>query len=167
MIVNVGRARHAPGELADAHGATHLVERTVGTQLLGDGEHVDGALTRSQRLDGGVDFLVGIVVEHLGFQDVRHFGKCRLLEHQRSEHGFLDLQVLRLQLAHVAHHLRVVHGPAAIITVLVIVVRHDISVLVVFDTAKLAPRMQDANNHAPQFIHKILTIWAAVSFLAA
>lgn len=81
---------------------THLLECAVETRLLHHREHVDGTLRGTERLYGGVYLLVARLIETAGMQYVAHHSVGILLEHYRTEHGFLKILVLRLYTANVS-----------------------------------------------------------------
>ena len=102
MELNVGGTRHHARQLADADGSAHLVQRLVGAQLVGHGEHVDGLAVGGQRLDGLIDLLVRGVVECLGLEDFAHVVIGVSLQHQCAQHGILERGVLGRQFAEFA-----------------------------------------------------------------
>ena len=98
MVFDMRRRSHIGCQFRDAHRTAHIVERTVGTQLLRDGKHVDGLLHHTELVDCSINFLVSRVVERLRSQQVAHNGIGIALKHQRSKHRVFNLLVLRLNL---------------------------------------------------------------------
>ena len=103
VILHVGSRSHTTCKLGNTGGAAHLVDSSVGAELLHHGEHIDGSLRHTESHDSLVDFLVFRLVEALGAQDVAHGDIGVALEHKSTEHSLLHLEVLRLHFPEFRH----------------------------------------------------------------
>ena len=86
---DVGRELHYECRTAD------FLKRTVETELLGNGQKVDGSLRSAERLYGFIDFLMGRLIETFGLEYVADYGVCVFFDHQRAEHSRFDIGVAR------------------------------------------------------------------------
>ena len=91
MVFDVGRRYDAIGEFRDVVGASHHLQLTALLELVGDSQNVDGLRLAEQILDGGEDLLVLVKIEGIGRQDVDNLIDGFLLQHQGTEHDFLEV----------------------------------------------------------------------------
>ena len=95
MELDVSARSHTRSQFGDDYRTAHLGQCAVETQLLDHGKHVDRFLRGAKALDRLVDALVAWLIKALGLENVAHSGVGVFLKHQRAEHRFLYLLVLR------------------------------------------------------------------------
>ena len=103
MTLEVSCAAHVLGQLGDVERSADRLQVAVFLQLIDDGQHVDGVLTRSQIDDGLIDLPVCPFVEALGFERFVDLKKGVLFEHERTEDSLFQVARLRLESAHVRY----------------------------------------------------------------
>ena len=93
--LDVGRRTDLLGQLREVRSAAHLLQLLLGLEPLGHGIEVDGFQLHRQFVDRLVDQAVFLGVERLGGDELLHGDDAVLFEHQRTEHGLLQLDRLR------------------------------------------------------------------------
>ena len=101
--LHVSAGGHAGGERGDVSHAAGLLEGVVETQLVDDGNQVNGALRGAECLYSLVDAAVHGLIEAVGLEDVADDGVGIFLKHQCADDGFLHLDVAR---HHTPRHIR-------------------------------------------------------------
>ena len=85
MALEVSCAAHVLGQLGDVERSADRLQVAVFLQLIDDGQHVDGVLTRGQIDDGLIDEPVCPFVEALGLERFVDLKKGVLFEHECTE----------------------------------------------------------------------------------
>ncbi len=95
MELDVGTGSDTGCEFGDAERAACSFEFAHQTEFLSDGEHVDALLSGTETLNGGIDFLIGGIVERLRLQNVTDHSIGILFKHQSTEDGLFKIIVTR------------------------------------------------------------------------
>jgi len=88
---DVRRARRVVGEGPEVGEAAGVVQLALVVELLGEGDHVEGAAALGERRDRVKDQLVLAPVEVALADPVGNLVPGPVLEHQPAEHGLLGL----------------------------------------------------------------------------
>ena len=105
MILDVCRRRHMRAQFYDVCLSAAFVESSFVSEFLDDGEDVYRFFVDIEFLYSLVNFLMFRFIESFGVKDFSHHGEGVFIYHQRSEHDFLYIGCLWLQMSIVAVNL--------------------------------------------------------------
>ena len=96
LILDMGAGDDVLCQLGYVHQSASLLQLALRLQILWHSYHIHRTLLNLQRLYGLVDYLMAMVVERLGSQQVRHLFVRLLFQEQSTEDGLLEIELLRL-----------------------------------------------------------------------
>ena len=98
MVFDVGRRRNAGTQFSNIGRTAYAIKIALLSQLVDHGHDIHRFLGNAQIANSRIDFLITGFIEALGIEHLADHGVGVLINHQRTEHGTLHIECLRLHM---------------------------------------------------------------------